>query len=97
MSVRCKGKGCKAEWTFMGTEYCGPCLEKRGEVPKPIELRRRLIILTPEESDITMAYARSLLASGTVPQSQLLRRVVEFAVDLAGKREGGDAKIGLVQ
>lgn len=34
--VICRGCGCK--WTFMGTGYCGPCLEKMNLVPPPLEL-----------------------------------------------------------
>lgn len=32
-------KGCGAGWTFMGTDYCGPCLDKAGKVPEPISIR----------------------------------------------------------
>jgi hypothetical protein len=31
-------KGCGTRWIFMGTGYCGPCLDKMGMTPPPFQL-----------------------------------------------------------
>lgn len=31
--------GCGRGWTFMGTGYCGPCLEKIDQIPEPIPMK----------------------------------------------------------
>jgi len=37
-----KCRGCGTGWTFQGTGFCGPCLEKMDAVPKPLTLKFEL-------------------------------------------------------
>ena len=42
-------EGCGAGWTFMGTGYCGPCLEKLDQVPAPLTQEALLKLLVPNK------------------------------------------------